>query len=337
MAFTDNDNIYLRGSGTGVTTFGSWAKMWTSLNDGPGSGMDADKLDNREGIWYQNALNVNYGVLSERVLPRFIDSTTYRDSLTIRSYNGDLRLRVYISGSVLNTSPFTPGSTVRFYDDQSQAAGDLQIDNLIINDDTADNFNDYTIIIGRLTSGTLSTVDTAVQIGTANSRVDFNGFSLDSGNTFEVAKLESDSGTANLRLGRSDGQATSPAIYFTSAQLAPSNYNAAIIATGGNASDGSVTLNALVANSNGFNINGNVIWNAGNIQFQSSNVANTAVLRDTNGNFAAGTITANVTGASSLNVLKAGDTMTGSLTITGANSNFSVSGTASLLSTASIT
>ena len=330
MAFTDNDNIYLRGSGTGVTTFGSWAKMWTSLNDGPGSGMDADKLDNREGIWYQNALNVNYGVLSERVLPRFIDSTTYRDSLTIRSYNGDLRLRVYISGSVLNTSPFTPGSTVRFYDDQSQAAGDLQIDNLIINDDTADNFNDYTIIIGRLTSGTLSTVDTAVQIGTANSRVDFNGFSLDSGNTFEVAKLESDSGTANLRLGRSDGQATSPAIYFTSAQLAPSNYNAAIIATGGNASDGSGTLNALVANSNGFNINGNVIWNAGNIQFQSSNVANTAVLRDANGDFAAGTITANVTGASSLNVLKAGDTMTGSLTLTGTGSNLTVSGNTNL-------
>ena len=311
--------------------------MWTSLNDGPGSGLDADKLDNREGIWYQNALNVNKGVLSERVLPRFIDSTTYRDSLTIRSYNGDLRLRVYISGSVLNTTPFTPGSIVRFYDDQSQAAGDLQIDNLVINDDTADNFNDYTIIIGRLTSGTLSTVDAAVQIGTASNRVDFDGFSLDEGNTFEVAKLESDSGTANLRLGRSDGQATSPAIYFTSAQLAPSNYNAAIIATGGNASDGSGTLNALVANSNGFNINGNVIWNAGNIQFQSTNVANTAVLRDANGDFAAGTITANVTGASSLNVLKAGDTMTGSLTLTGAGSNLTVSGITTLQSTVGIT
>ena len=59
-------------------------------------------------------------------------------------------------------------------------------------------------------------------------------------------------------------------------------------------------------------------------------------LRDANGDFAGGTFTGNVTGASSPNVLKAGDTMTGSLTITGANSNFSVSGTASLLSTASI-
>jgi hypothetical protein len=336
LAFTDNDNMYLRGSGTGVAAFGSWAKMWTSLNDGPGSGMDADKLDNRQGIWYQNAYNLNKGVLSERVLPRFIGATNYRDSLTIKSYNGDLVLKVYISGQVLNTTPFTPGSLIKFYDNQSQAAGDLQVDNLIINDDTADNFNDYTIIIGRLTSGTIATVANAIQIGTASNKVNFDEFSLEDSNTFEVATLESDSGTANLRLGRSDGQATSPAIYFTSAQLSPSNYNAAIIATGGNATDGSGTLNALVANADGFNINGNVIWNAGNIQFQSANIANTGVKRDANGDFAAGTITANLVGSSSLNVLKAGDTMTGSLTITGGGSNFSVSGTASMLSTASV-
>ena len=77
-------------------------------------------------------------------------------------------------------------------------------------------------------------------------------------------------------------------------------------------------------------INGNVIWNAGNITFQSSNVASTAVKRDASGNFSAGTITANLTGSASLNVLKAGDTMTGSLTLTGASSNLVVSGTSGL-------
>ena len=51
----------------------------------------------------------------------------------------------------------------------------------------------------------------------------------------------------------------------------------------------------------------------------SANVANTIVMRDPSGNFAANVITANsfngtVTGASSLNVLKSGDTMTGILT-----------------------
>ena len=108
------------------------------------------------------------------------------------------------------------------------------------------------------------------------------------------------------------------------------NYNTAIVATGGNATDGSGTLNALVVNADGFNINGNVIWNAGNIQFQSSNVANTAVKRDGSGNFAAGTITASLTGAASENVLKTGDTMTGTLNISGTGSNLTVAGTSLL-------
>ena len=51
----------------------------------------------------------------------------------------------------------------------------------------------------------------------------------------------------------------------------------------------------------------------------SSNTASAIVARDASGNFTAGTITANltgsVTGAASLNVLKAGDTMTGALTV----------------------
>ena len=334
LAFTDNDNMYLRGSGTGVTTFGSWAKIWSSLNDGIGSGLDADRLDNKQGIWYQNAYNVNKGVLAEQMLPRFIDATTYRDSLTINSYNGDLSLRVYISGQVLNTSPFTPGSAIKFYDSSSQAAGDFTVDNLIINNES-DNTNDFTILIGRLTSGTLATVATATQIGTASNRVDFDSYSLDTGNSIEIATLKSNSGTAELSLGRTDGSPSSPAIYFnSSSQVA--NFNVSLVASGGNATDGSGTLNASVANADGFTINGQKIWNAGNITFQSSNIVSTAVLRDASGNFSAGTITANITGASSFNVLKTGDTMTGSLTITGNGSNFSVSGTASMLSTASV-
>jgi len=45
----------------------------------------------------------------------------------------------------------------------------------------------------------------------------------------------------------------------------------------------------------------------------SANTPSTLVMRDGSGNFSAGTITASLTGAASLNVLKAGDTMTGPL------------------------
>ncbi len=53
--------------------------------------------------------------------------------------------------------------------------------------------------------------------------------------------------------------------------------------------------------------------------FASSNTPSTIVLRDGSGNFSAGTITANLIGAASNNVLKAGDTMTGALIMNAQN------------------
>ena len=333
LAFADDDSMYFRGSGSGVTTFGSWAKVWHSLNDGVGSGLDSDRLDNKQGTWYQNALNINYGTLSDNRLPRFISTHAVRDSLQIKSYNGDPKYRIYISGRILTTSPFVPGQSVNLYNANAQGTGTIEIDNIVTNNDTVDNFNDYTIIEGRLSTGNFVG---ALTIGTATQREEFQDFTIMDSNTILVAELESDSGTANLRLGRKDGIQSSPGVYFNSSQIA-ANYNAAIIASGGNATDGSGTLNAQVANANGLSVNGNIVWNAGNITFQASNVANTAVKRDASGNFSAGTITASITGAASLNVLKAGDTMTGSLTLTGTGSNLSVQGTSSLTGNVTMT
>ena len=336
LAFTDNDNMWLRGSGTAVTTWGTWQKVWTSLNDGEFSGLDADRLDGNQGGWYQNALNLRYGTISERRLPRFIEGTGFRDNLSVKSYNGDLVLTVYISGAILNTTPFTPSSTVKFYDDQSQAAGDFVLNNIIINDDTSDNTEDYTILVGRLISGNLTTVAGAVQIGTASNRVNFDSFSLEDSNTSTIAELESDSGTAKLNLGRKDGVASSPGIFFNSSVLA-ANFNVAMVATGGTGTDGSGALNVQVANADAMTILGQKIWNEGNVQFNSANIASTAVIRDASGNFSASTITASLTGAASLNVLKAGDSMTGTLNITGAGSNLNVSGNAAVTGTTTLT
>jgi hypothetical protein len=51
----------------------------------------------------------------------------------------------------------------------------------------------------------------------------------------------------------------------------------------------------------------------------STNTASTLVERDSSGNFAAGTITASLTGSASNNVLKAGDSMSGALLMTVGN------------------
>ena len=330
LAFANDDNMYLRGSGNGVTTWNSWARVWSSLNDGVDSGLDADRLDNRQGTWYQNALNINYGTLSENRLPRFISETTFRDKVTIKSFSGDPKYRIYVSGQILNTAPFIPGDpnnpSINLYNANAQGVGSFVLDNVITNDDLNDNFNDYTILIGRLTSGNFVG---ALTVGTASNRVEFDDFTIEDGNTVEVANFQSNGGVAELQLGRKDGNTSSPAILFNSSQIS-ANFNSKIEASGGNATDGSGALNVSVVNANAFTINNQVIWNAGNIEFSSVNVPNYAVQRDALGNFAAGTITANLTGASSLNVLKTGDTMTGPLVLTGAGSNLTVSGTANL-------
>jgi len=223
------------------------------------------------------------------------------------------------------------------YNSNAQGVGSFTIDNVVTNDDTADNFNDYTIIIGRLTSGNFVGAITA---GTASNRVAFDDFSIEDGNTVDVGKLESSGGVALLKLGRVDGQASSPAIYFRSSQTVPGSADghrtASITASGGNATANSGTLEVSVANADALTINGQTIWNEGNVIFRTANVANSAVLRDASGNFSAATITASLSGAASANVLKTGDTMTGTLTITGAGSNFNVSGNAQVSGTTTL-
>ena len=324
LAFTDNDNMYLRGSGINLTEFGSWAKVWTSLNDGPGTDMDADKLDNRQGTWYQNALNINFGTLSDNRLPLYQSTKSFNNSVKVLTTTNNPRYKIYVSGQLLTIAPFLAGLEVNLYNANAQGTGTILITNIETFDDATDNTNDYTIITGSLQTGTF--ID-ALTIGTASNRIPFQDFSLDVSGTFQTASLDSDGGIARLKLGRKDGTASTPGIYFSSSQLAATNYNVALVASGGNATDGSGNLNVIVSGANGLTINNNTVWNAGNVTFNSTNVVSTAVIRDASGDFAAGTITAALTGAASSNVLKAGDTMTGSLSITGASSNLSVGGT----------
>jgi hypothetical protein len=334
LAFTDNDNMWLRGSGNNVTEFGSWGKVWTSLNDGPGTDLDADKLDNRQGTWYQNAFNINFGTLSDNRLPSYQTTKSFNNSVKVLTTTNNPRYKIYVSGLLLTTAPFLAGLEVNLYNANAQGTGTILITNIETFDDATDNNNDYTIITGSLQTGTFIG---ALTIGTASNRITFQDFSLDVSGTFQTASLDSDGGIARLKLGRKDGTASSPAIYFSSSQLVASDYNVALVASGGNNSNGSGSLNVIVANANGLTVNNNTVWNAGNVTFNSTNIVSTAVIRDASGNFAAGTITAALTGAASANVLKAGDTMTGSLTISGASSNLSVGGTLSVTGATTLT
>ena len=309
LSFTDGNNMWLRGSGTNVSSFGTWQKVWTSGNDGAGTGLDSDLLDGRQGRFYQDGRNINYGLLSDNRLPAYFSSKDIKDGIAVRQVTNKPYYDIYVSGQLLTVTPFAVGQDVNLYDANAQGTGTIRILNITTNDDT-DNTLDYTIISGYLDTGTFVGAET---IGTANNRVAFNDFTINIGGTYEVSKLYSDGGTARLRLGRKDGQASSPSIWFNTTASPATNYNVALVASGGSNTDGSGNLNIIAGSANAVTINNNTIWNAGNVTFATNNVANTVPLRDASGNFAVGTITGNLTGSASNNVLKAGDTMTGNL------------------------
>jgi len=367
LAFTDNDNMYIRGSGSTLATFGTWAKVWHSDTSRGGmgefSGLDADRLDFREGSFYQNAINMNTGIFSDNRLPSHQTAKDFQDSIRVLDWDGKARYKILVRDELLTATPFLVGQQVNLYAANGTAPGRIAITEVAVNQDINDAYNNYTLITGTLVTGNFIG---AIEIGTTAQSYPFQDFSiatLDANadglvdGTFEVAALESDGGAARLKLGRNDQtSATDPSIFFRSSLFPATNYNSAIIATGGNSTDGSGSLEFKTANVNAMTLLGNILWNEGNLVPYVSNVGSaygpnnnawdaanpddnvtlrSIVMRDKDGNFNAGTITANLTGAASLNVLKAGDTMSGTLIISGisaANQALSVSGRADFLS-----
>jgi len=316
LAFTDNNNLWIRGSGTGVSTFGSWAKVWTSINDGVGTGLDADVLDGRQGVFYQNGYNINSGIVGPSHLSSFLDATRVNTSLTIKNYISQTFYSIYISGKILSEAPFVAGLTIDLFDAIGIKVGDFELVDVTTFNNIDDTL-DYSILTGRLLSGNI--VD-AFRIGNTQTNEIINDYNIsDFAGTFDVAKLESSSGTARLSLGRTDGTASVPVIDFRSSSSPAGLYNVRLAVSGGNSTNGSGSLNILASNANSVSINSNIIWNQGNITFSALNNASTAVQRDSLGNFEAGTITATLTGAASLNVLKTGDTMSGDLNLLAGN------------------
>ena len=53
IAYTANGNLWTR-IGATATTWDTWYKLWSSGNDGAGSGLDADLLDGQQGSYYVN-------------------------------------------------------------------------------------------------------------------------------------------------------------------------------------------------------------------------------------------------------------------------------------------
>jgi hypothetical protein len=136
LSFTDGNNIWLRGSGTNVTTFGTWFKLWHSGNDGAGTGLDADVLDGRQGRFYRDGRNINYGVVSDLRIPSYMSTKDIKDGVAVRQVTNKPYYDIYVSGQILNVSPFAVGLDVNLYDANAQGTGTIRILKIATTDDT---------------------------------------------------------------------------------------------------------------------------------------------------------------------------------------------------------
>jgi len=265
-----------------------------------------------------------------------------------------LRVTAAVVNTLENNSLFTSSPfVVKLLDAFGNDPGEISISNIsIFNNDgtildttssTIDYNQVYAVVTGTLIVGTFTG---AVEIGDNTVQIPFDDFTISEydGNAdgmpdgnIEISRLESDNGTAKFFLGRADGVAnsqTSPTIYFRSSEDGGTGnfYTAALQASGGTDALGSGSLNVLITSPNEFKVGGNTVWNAGNVVFNSTNTPSTtdaqgnitlksAVFRDANGDFAAGTITASLTGLASLNLPLTGGTLTGTLNIGDSNND----------------
>jgi hypothetical protein len=362
FAFSDDNtigtNMYIRGTGFGVTTWKDWHKVWHSGNDSVGSGLDADRLDTKQLSWVRNVIHHNQGTLYDRRLPSFMSSKQFDEKIEVTeplatsqnaALNGKQAYRILFDGVLLDApeygTVFTNGTTINLYDiTGAQALGSLYIVTMTPYPDTQDPTNNYSEIVGVLVTGT--TIDGSVQLGLASSNAvtkyaKWTDYALTDYNTGAGATLEVVSGTANLKLGKrvAGNSSTSPGIYFSSSATPAPNYNSAIVAGQGSDTDGSGNLNVIVGGNAAFTVNSNPVYHQGNTVFtdgigqstynaQDVLTLRNAVMRDETGSFQAHKITlvsftddqsevipGELIGAASLNVLKAGDSMTGTLNI----------------------
>ena len=182
LAFTDGNNMYIRGSSGSVASdqnWSTWGKVWSSQNDyttdpantATEAGPNAYRLRNRTGLWYQNANSFTFGDLSDRRLPSYFTQKDINTRLRILEDTGTgKRYDIYIqevTASIINAfdnSPFTDTPRdVKLLTASGDDPGVIRVNNITVYNiqgeevDTSNlnNINDYSALYAIVT-GTMS-------------------------------------------------------------------------------------------------------------------------------------------------------------------------------------
>ena len=279
IGFTDNNNLYIRGNananGTVNSTYGNWAKIWSSANDGAGSNLDADVLDGKQGLWYQTPRNlVNIPLskdsytsqLTHDALPEVLGTDKYVFENFYVAADGDA-YELYIPGYHTTISAggnMTSGTAYTLYSD-SGATNNIGTFTVFTGTGHFDLGTDntgqlYTLVRGTITfTGNATSKDIYVVGPNPGTKWTVGQARHLTTSAAQIFGVNDNAGGAGIELGKSSTSSV-PTFDFRSSGQA-GDYDVQFRVSGGTANNGEGTLRI---NAGDVTINGNTVWHSGN-------------------------------------------------------------------------
>ena len=248
--------------------------VWHSGNDGAGSGLDADLLDGQHGSFYRNQSNLNQGTIPVERLSGTYDISISGNQQTQSKLQ--TQRAIALSGDVSGSATF-------------DGSKDITITQTVANDS-------HTHTISTITDIQDASVSYADSAGDADTLDGMQPTSLNTQNTI-VQRDQNGNFSAGTITANLNGNAATQSKLATQRTITLSGD-----VSGSQNFDGSsnITITQTVQDNSHNHTSANIS------DATSDNTANTIVKRDSNGNFSAGTITANLIG----NVTGNADTQT---------------------------
>ena len=270
IGFTDNDNLYLRGNSGGNTVYGNWAEIWSAANDGPASGLDADKLDAHQGLWYQSGYNfgASQGGINKPMGDIFLPEVLGQDKMVFENFylnDSGLKYTLYIPDFHCRTGTngnINPNGTYTIYSDvgATNNIGSIVVDSNGVQELTHTSGEIYSLVTGTIAFvGSNTNANIYVFGPNPGTKWTVTSSNLISSGSSTVIGLRDAAAGAKLQIGKAS-VSTTPTIDFRSSGQAPA-YDVQFIISGGNTNNGNGTIRI---NTGDITVNGNTMWHAGN-------------------------------------------------------------------------
>ena len=271
LAFTNNNNLYIRGNSGSNAVYSNWFKIWSASNDGAGSTLDADVLDGKQGLWYQTGYNIGdtRGGITAPIGDMFLPEVLGQDKMVFENfyvndtgnkftlYIPDFHCNSGVGGNINN------GGTYTIYADigATNNIGSIVVDSSGgVVEATHTTGEIYSLVTGTINFVGANTNANIYVFGpNPGTKWTVTSSNKVSGGSTQIFGLRDNANGAKLQIGKAS-VSTTPTIDFRSSGLA-ANYDVQMIVSGGNGTNGNGTLRF---NAGDLTVNGNTVWHAGN-------------------------------------------------------------------------